>query len=166
MRQEMTGFRGGSCISCATYHNYSGSNNNNNNHNAIYGAVIMTKVIARVHPRHTWSLVIFFQTGQGPCRASLHKWGLAQSPSSDCGQRQLHYLPSVSTICTSLQTDNDTDTSSLNFYRPDALVTTNRQCQRNSINNNNNNNHENVYGAVITTNVISRVHPVHLMNVD
>ena len=29
-----------------------------------------------------------FQTGQGPCRANLHKWGLAQSPSCDCGQRR------------------------------------------------------------------------------
>jgi len=39
-------------------------------------------------PRHTWSLVNRFRTGQGPCRANLHKWGLAQSPSCDCGQRQ------------------------------------------------------------------------------
>jgi len=29
-----------------------------------------------------------FQTGQGPCHANLHKWGLAQSPSCDCGQQQ------------------------------------------------------------------------------
>jgi len=29
-----------------------------------------------------------FRAGQGPCRANLHKWGLAQSPSCDCGQRQ------------------------------------------------------------------------------
>ena len=29
-----------------------------------------------------------FRTGQGPCRANLHKWGLAQSHSCDCGQRQ------------------------------------------------------------------------------
>ena len=29
-----------------------------------------------------------FRTGQGPCRANLHKWGLAQSPSCDCSQRQ------------------------------------------------------------------------------
>jgi len=29
-----------------------------------------------------------FRTGQGPCRANLHKWGLAQSPSCDYGQRQ------------------------------------------------------------------------------
>ena len=32
--------------------------------------------------------------------------------------------------------------------------------------NNSNNSHDNVYGAVITTKVIARVHPVHLMNVD
>ena len=29
-----------------------------------------------------------FRTGQDPCRANLHKWGLTQSPSRDCGQRQ------------------------------------------------------------------------------
>jgi len=29
-----------------------------------------------------------FWTGQGPCRANLHKCGLAQSPSCDCGKRQ------------------------------------------------------------------------------
>ena len=33
-------------------------------------------------------------------------------------------------------------------------------------NNNNNNSNDNVYGAVIMTKVIARVHPVHLMNVD
>jgi len=33
-------------------------------------------------------------------------------------------------------------------------------------NNNNKNNYDNVYGAVIVTKVIARVHPVHLMNVD
>ena len=32
-------------------------------------------------PRHTWSLMNRFRTGQGPCRANLHKWGLAQSAS-------------------------------------------------------------------------------------
>jgi len=30
----------------------------------------------------------------------------------------------------------------------------------------NNNNYDNVYGAIIMTKVIARVHPVHLMNVD
>ena len=39
-------------------------------------------------PRHTRSLLYRFQTRQGPCRANLHKWGLTQSPSCDCGQRQ------------------------------------------------------------------------------
>ena len=39
-------------------------------------------------PRHTWSLMNRFRTGQGPCRANLHKWGLTQSPPCDCGQRQ------------------------------------------------------------------------------
>jgi len=29
-----------------------------------------------------------FRTGQGPRRANLHKWGLTQSPSCDCGRRQ------------------------------------------------------------------------------
>ena len=39
-------------------------------------------------PRHTWSLMNRFRTGQDPCHANLHKRGLAQSPSCDCGQRQ------------------------------------------------------------------------------
>jgi len=37
-------------------------------------------------PRHTWSLVNCFWTGQGACPAKLHKWGLAQSPFCECGQ--------------------------------------------------------------------------------
>jgi len=36
----------------------------------------------------TRSLVNRFRTGQSPCRANLHKCGLAQSPSCDCGQRK------------------------------------------------------------------------------
>jgi len=40
-------------------------------------------------PCHTWFLVNHF-----PCRANLHKWGLAQSPPScDFGQRQtMHHV--------------------------------------------------------------------------
>jgi len=34
---------------------------------------------------------------------------------------QWHQLDHMQTICTSLQTENHTNTSSLNFYRPDAL---------------------------------------------
>jgi len=33
---------------------------------------------------------------------------------------QWHQLDCIQTVCTSLQTDNHTNTSSLNFYRPDA----------------------------------------------
>ena len=39
-------------------------------------------------PRLTWSPMNHFRTGQGPCLANLPKWGLAQSHSCDCGQRQ------------------------------------------------------------------------------
>ena len=35
---------------------YNNNNNNNNSHDNVYGAVIMTKVIARVHPVHLMSL--------------------------------------------------------------------------------------------------------------
>ena len=38
--------------------------------------------------RNTWSPMNRFRTGQGPCRANLHRWGLAQSSSCDCAQRQ------------------------------------------------------------------------------
>jgi len=34
---------------------------------------------------------------------------------------QWQQLDSMQTVCTSLQADNHTNTSSLNFYRPDAL---------------------------------------------
>jgi len=34
---------------------------------------------------------------------------------------QQHQLDHMQTICTLLQTDNHINTSSLNFYRPDAL---------------------------------------------
>jgi len=35
---------------------------------------------------------------------------------------QWHQLDHMQTICTLLQTDNHTNISSLNFYRPDALT--------------------------------------------
>jgi len=44
------------------------------------------------------------------CCAALAAWGW-----------QWHQLDHMQTVCTSLQTDNHTHTSSLNFYRPDAL---------------------------------------------
>jgi len=42
----------------------------------------------------------------------------------------------------------------------------NRSACSQVINNNNNNSRDNVYGAVIMTKVIARVHPVHPMNAD
>jgi len=39
-------------------------------------------------PHQSWSLLHHFRTGQGPCHAVLHKWGLAKSPTCDCGQQQ------------------------------------------------------------------------------
>ena len=49
----------------------------------------------------------------------------------------------------------------VNFVETDHTVT-----EISQLFNNNNNSHDNVYGAVIMTKVIARVHPVHLMNVD
>ena len=40
-------------------------------------------------PRQSWSLLNRFQTGQGPCHAILHKWGLAKSQTCNCGQQQI-----------------------------------------------------------------------------
>ena len=50
-------------------------------------------------PRQIWSLMNRFRTGQGPCIANLHKWGLTQSPSSDCGQRQTVGLNHIVDTC-------------------------------------------------------------------
>jgi len=40
-----------------------------------------------------------------------------------------HQLDNMQVICTLLQTDNHASTSSLNFYRPDALPYPSQQCQ-------------------------------------
>jgi len=39
-------------------------------------------------PRHSWTLLNRFCTGQGPCRANMHKWGLASSTLCDCREQQ------------------------------------------------------------------------------
>jgi len=39
-------------------------------------------------PRHSWTLLNRFRTGQDPCRAKMHKWDLASSPLCDCGEQQ------------------------------------------------------------------------------
>ena len=39
--------------------------------------------------QYTWIYILNrFRTDQGPCRANLHKWGLAVSELCDCGKRQ------------------------------------------------------------------------------
>jgi len=69
---------------------------------------------------------------------------------------QWHKLGHVQ-VCTSLQTDNHASTPPLSFYGPDALPAAQPTVSK---------HHDNVYGAVIMTKVIARVHPVHMMNVD
>ena len=39
-------------------------------------------------PRQPWTLLNRFRTGSSTCRASLHRWGMAQSDLCQCGQRQ------------------------------------------------------------------------------
>ena len=60
-------------------------------------------------------------------RVSRHQKGrisLDLNEAKDDGDLgwQWHQLDHVQTICTSLQTDNRTNSSSLNFHRPDALA--------------------------------------------
>jgi len=99
-------------------------------------------------------------------------------------------------VCTSLQTDNHTSTPPLSFLqarcpschptnsikalkvvypisrtrfcyfaKSDGLVNKAGSFDV-TANNNTSKSHDNVYGAIIMTKVIGRVHPVHLMNVD
>ena len=45
-------------------------------------------------------------------------------------RRQWHQLDHIQIVCTALQTDNHTNMSSVNFYRPDAIPgPPNQQCQ-------------------------------------
>jgi len=55
----------------------------------------------------------------------------------------------------------------LNNLAP-KLSSRNSSCGGDAVYNSNinNNNHDNVYGAIIVTEVIARVHPVHLINAD
>ena len=39
-------------------------------------------------PFHSWTLANHFRTGQGPCRAKMHKWGLSSSPLCDFWEQQ------------------------------------------------------------------------------
>ena len=73
---------------------------------------------SRTHPlndifsRTTW--VSWYQKGKT-------KLGLNEPRDDRVLWSQWHQLDHMQTICTSLETDNHTNTSSLNVYRPDAL---------------------------------------------
>jgi len=54
-------------------------------------------------PRQSWSLLNHFCTGQGPCHAILHKWGLAKSLTCDCGQLQTR--SHIVSVCQSTEFD-------------------------------------------------------------
>jgi len=81
----------------------------------------LTKLLLPLHPfnsifsRTTW--VSWYQKGKSSLDLNAARddgvWGW-----------QWHQLDQMQTICTSLQTDNHTNTSSLNFYRPVALPDT------------------------------------------
>jgi len=62
-------------------------------------------------------------SGQPGTRKVKPVWNLDLNEARDNGVLgwQWHQLDHMQTICTSLQTDNNTNTPSLNFYRPDAL---------------------------------------------
>jgi len=55
-------------------------------------------------PRCSGSLLNRFLTRQGPCKASLYKWGLMQSPNCSCGEPQ-------NNVDCGLQTKFETDDS-------------------------------------------------------
>jgi len=59
----------------------------------------------------------------GVSRCQKGKTSLDSNEARDDGVWgwQWHQLDHMQTVCTSLQTDNNTNTSSVNFYRPDAL---------------------------------------------
>jgi len=47
--------------------------------------------------------------------------GLSEARDDGVAGWQWHQLDNMQTICTSLRTDNHTNTLSLNYYSPDAL---------------------------------------------
>jgi len=67
---------------------------------------------------------------------------------------------------TSVLRNKNKTVSNNNLWQTAVFVLILRQFFRCTLYNNNNNNCDNVYGAVIMTKVISRVHPVYLMNSD
>jgi len=66
-------------------------------------------------PRHSWTLLNRFCTGQGPCRANMHKWGLASSPLCDCREQQT--IEHIVNSCPITKLDGGL----LSLYKADAI---------------------------------------------
>ena len=86
-------------------------------------------------PRHTGSLINRFRTGQALCRANLHKWGLTQSPSCNCGLRQT--MNHIIDMCPLTKFEGGLNL--LHKADDDASYGCNLQRLQHSQNNNNNN---------------------------
>ena len=88
-------------------------------------------------------------------KVAQKKWSILDSiftqPYLVCADRRVG--PNIG-LCISFMRRDPTQQSFAEF-----LATVNR-C------NNNNNNHDDVYGAIIMTKIIARLHSVHLMNAD
>jgi len=76
------------------------------------GTTTTTTSVNGLFPRTTW--VSRYEKGKNQ---SGFKWRMRWRGLG----MQRHQLDHMQTVCTSLQTDNHTNTSSLIFYRPDAL---------------------------------------------
>ena len=72
---------------------------------------------------HCTHLTVFFSSTTCVSQYQKSKTSLDLNEARDYGVSgwQQHQLDHIQKICTSLQTDNHTNTSSFNFYRPDAL---------------------------------------------
>jgi len=73
--------------------------------------------------RISWTTHTFNGPLSGTTRVGRHQKGKTNLDFTEArdSEWQWHQLDHMQTICTSLQTDKNTNISSLNFYRPDAL---------------------------------------------
>jgi len=80
-----------------------------------------------VHTRPMWNLLLlllllpFNSLFSRPLPERQNQSGFKWGKNDGVLGWQLHQLDHIQTICTSFQIDNNTNTSSVNFYRPDAL---------------------------------------------
>jgi len=91
---------------------------------------VYTNAIAPIHFKLLQTLLLLLHLFNGLfSRTTWVSWYQKGKTSLDLNEArdggvfgsQWHQLDNMQTICTTLQTDDHTNTSSLNFYRPDAL---------------------------------------------